>query len=332
MDKANDKFIDSELKELINKSSLAKNAVLNCRLSDLSSIRSGGTCSCLIKIDTRGQLLGFLKGFISLKNPDIRLLPVGGATNILFNDGYLEMVLLKLGNDFNYLNISGDGCISAGAAVKLQKLVVESAKKGYDFSFLSGIPGTLGGAVAGNSGSAGAGIIDTIKRIKYVSYSGSRVLQQEKEISGKDYSYRNLNIPGMAIITDVFFNGRNVITENINQRDEAAMEVARKIIFQKIRRNIKNKKSSQPFNAKNAGCFFKNPPGSSFSAGKIIDMCGFKGFRYGDAQVSDMHANFIINSGSASSKDLYTLSAIVRDAVMQESGIELQYEVRLEGF
>ncbi len=330
--------MDMRLKKLIKETGLSDNAVFNCSLSGLSAIKTGGFCSCLITANQRKRLYDFLSGFISLKNPDIELFALGNATNILFNDGHLNIVLVRLGGDFNYLDIQKNGSISAGAAVSLQKFVVETAKKGHDFSFLAGIPGTLGGAVAGNSGSAGQAINSLVKKIKYIGLDKDKTGQYEKELSKDDYSYRKLDIDGMFIITDVLFERSSLIYQNfskdikINKRKINASGNIGKAVFDKIRENIKKKKQSQPLNTKNAGCFFKNPGGSDFGAGKLIDCCGLKGFRYGGAQISELHANFIINTGNASSKDIYTLSAIIRDMVRQKYGITLEYEVRLIGF
>jgi UDP-N-acetylmuramate dehydrogenase len=330
--------MDMRLKKLIEETGLSGNAVFNCNLSGLSAINTGGFCCCLITVNKRKRLHDFLEGLISLKNPDIELFALGHATNILFNDGHLNIILIRLGDDFNYLDIQENGSISAGAALSLQKFIVETAKKGYDFSFLAGIPGTLGGAVAGNSGSAGQAINSLVKKIKFTALSKDKAGQHEKELSNDDYSYRKLDIEGMFIITDVLFDCSSLIYQNSSENMQTSKLKtntscnSRKAVFDKIRENIKKKKQSQPLNTKNAGCFFKNPAGSVFGAGKLIDDCGLKGFRYGGAQISKLHANFIINAGNASSKDIYTLSAIIRDTVMQKYGIALEYEVRLAGF
>lgn len=326
--------MDIRLKKLIKETGLPETAVFNCSLSGLSAIKTGGFCSCLITVNKRKHLIDFLNGFNSLKNIDIKLLVVGHATNILFNDGCLNIILIRLGDDFNYINIMKNGAISAGAAVSLQKFIVETAKKGYDFSSFAGIPGTIGGAVAGNSGSAGIGINKLVRRIKYTAFCQDKACQYEKELAIADYSYRNLDIGGMFIITDVVFGGSPLTYQNSSKNLHAGKpgDSAREAVFGKIRENIKIKKQSQPLNTKNAGCFFKNPAGSSFTAGKLIDNCGLKGFSYGGAQISKLHANFIINACNASSKDIYTLSAIAKDMVMQKYGIALEYEVRLAGF
>ena len=330
--------MDIRLKKLIEETGLPETAVFNCSLSGLSAINSGGFCVCLITVNKRKHLIDFLNGFNSLKNIDVKLLVVGHATNILFNDGCLNIILIRLGDDFNYIDIKKNGIISAGAAVSLQKFIVETAKEGYDFSSFAGIPGTLGGAVAGNSGSAGIGINKLVRRIKYTAFCQDKACQHEKELTTADYSYRKLDIDGMFIITDVLFDGSSLIHQNSSKNLQTGKpgadpgESARKAVFDKIRENIKMKKQSQPLNTKNAGCFFKNPAGSAFTAGKLIDSCGLKGFSYGGAQISKLHANFIINACNASSKDIYTLSAIVKDIVMQKYGIALEYEVRLAGF
>ncbi|MBM3700229.1 MAG: UDP-N-acetylmuramate dehydrogenase [Actinobacteria bacterium] len=330
--------MDLRLKKLIEEAGLLETAVFNCSLSALSAIKSGGFCSCFLTVNKRNQLIDFLNGFNSLKNIDFKLLVVGHATNILFNDGCLNIILLRLGDDFDYIDIKEDGTIIAGAATGLQKFIVETAKECYDFSSFAGIPGTLGGAVAGNSGSARFGINSLVRRIKYTAFCQDKACQHEKELATADYSYRKLDSDGIFIITDVIFDGSSLLDKNSSKNLQGIKPgqkhacIARKEVFNKIRENIKMKKQSQPLNTKNAGCFFKNPAESAIAAGKLIDGCGLKGFSYGGAQISKLHANFIINACNASSKDIYTLSAVAKDIVMQKYGIALEYEVRLAGF
>jgi UDP-N-acetylmuramate dehydrogenase len=288
--------------------------------SRLSSFKAGGKCICIffvINITELCRILNFLK------KADIGFYVIGGGTNTLFADGFIDTAVIKLAGDFNYLKIAAenkesDNIISAGAAYSLERFVVETAKSGFDFSFLAGIPGTVGGAVAGNAGDTQSGVCRYLKSISYAGLKEHSFLSLKSQISGDDYAYRSfkLNIP--AVITDIHLTaGRADRTE----------------IFKKIRHNIKIKKSVQPLNTKNAGCFFKNPSAEAkYSSGEMIDICGLKGFKYGGAKVSVKHANFLENYDNASAGDIYILSKIVKDLVKKRFEINLEYEVKLVGF
>src|SRR4030042_3600471 len=134
--------------------------VFNYSVAGLTSMDTGGNCLFFAKIESRESLMDTVK---KLTENSIGFFTVGAGTNILFNDGSLDFAVLKLGKEFNYLNFTDSGEIIVGAAFKMRKFVVECAKKGYDFSFLAGIPGTIGGAVMGNSGRANEAIEDYLQ-------------------------------------------------------------------------------------------------------------------------------------------------------------------------
>jgi len=338
-----DKVQIKRLKDIIEKTDLLKDAVFKFSLKNFSSIKSGGTCTCFLRADRRKDLLCFLKDCVPLcRESGTEIYPVGDSTNILFNDGNLNLILIRLGEEFDYIDIGQNGHIRAGAALRLQKFVVEAAKKGYDYSYLAGIPGTLGGAIAGSSGAPDININSTVKNIKYISLSGNKVEEIKTPVTSSNYSYREFNISGPGLLTDIYFEyqplqkpghkAKNIKGKPDNEAVKPGKETGKEAILKRIRDNIALKKSRQPLNTKNAGCIFKNPAKSGLAAGEMIDICGFKGFKYGGAEVSDLHANFIINSGNASSKDIFVLSKIIKNAVMQRFGVELEYEIRLVGF
>jgi UDP-N-acetylmuramate dehydrogenase len=288
--------------------------------SRLSSFKTGGRCICIFFVVNITELCRILD---FLKKADISFHIIGGGTNILFADDFIDTVVIKLAGGFNYIKITGENkdsgnIISAGAAYSLERFVVQAAKSGFDFSFLAGIPGTLGGAVAGNAGNPQYGICRYLKSIRYAGLKEHSFLSLDAQISGDDYAYRSFKLKILPVITDVY------LTADAAGRTE---------IFKKIRHNIKIKKSVQPLNTRNAGCFFKNPSkGAKYGAGEMIDMCGLKGFKYGGARVSVKHANFLENYDNASAGDIYILSKIVKDFVKKRFKINLEYEVKLVGF
>jgi UDP-N-acetylmuramate dehydrogenase len=290
-----------------------ENMVLNFNVSSLTSIGTGGTCLYFLKIENRKSLLDTVTKLIE---NSVKFIVIASGTNILFNDGFLNIAVLKLGKEFNYLQFAKAGKIIAGAACNLQRFIVDCAKHGYDFSFLAGIPGTVGGAIMGNSGGNDDSLNDYLQKIRYVAVNKNKV--EDKTIEVKNAcQYRFFHIADLAVLTDIILLGK---------------KEGRELIFKKIRENIKIKKASQPLNSKNAGCFFKNIKGCHLRAGEIIDKCGLKNFSYGGARISNKHANFLENHSNASSKDLLILSKIIKYFVKDFFNQELEYEVRMIGF
>ena len=302
-------FIEDSLRS----GGLLEKAEFHKSLAGLTTTGSGGKCLCFVRIGNKRKLLRFVSELIL---NSLNFLIIGDGSNILFGDGLHQVVVIKLEGELSYMEFSGDDMIRAGAGYNLQKFIVKSAKNGFDFSFLAGIPGTIGGAVIGNSGTARTGINDYVSAIDYLSVSGRKITERHLELKSSDVSYRHFGIDKPSIITDIMI--KNVRSEP----DE---------IFKKIRSKIKQKKMEQPLTGKNAGCFFKNPGNMKSTSGELIDACMFKGFSYGGARISEKHANFIDNFNNASSKDIFVLSKIVRDSVKDKYGIELEYEVVLVG-
>ncbi len=282
--------------------------------SKLSSIRAGGRVPCYFIAENAYELKTMIE--TCLKNK-IDFLIVGDCTNILFSDGYMNMVLIKLGRGFSHIKLEGENDLSAGAALNFLNFIVKAASMGFDFSEFSGIPGTLGGGIAGNSGTGKTGICDHISEISCMVRNNDEVVEKSVILSKNDYGYRHLDIEGLIVITGVVLSaGRS----------------DKKDVLARVKKKINEKKISQPIMARSSGCFFKNPDGFSISSGELIDKCGLKGFCYGGARVSAKHANFIENYSNASSEDILVLSKIVKDKVMGKFNKKLEYEVRLVGF
>jgi UDP-N-acetylmuramate dehydrogenase len=290
------------------------NIIFNTKAAGLTSLKTGGKVLCYFVADTKEDL----KKIVWFCNENgICHMMIGDGTNILFNDRYLDLVLIKLGKDFKYVDFSRKERISVGAGFRLFRMVVLAADKGYDFSELSGIPGTVGGAVVGNSGTGDKGICDFIEKITYVSTESGDIKEKDIMLKESDFGYRNLYLPDILVLTGIVFKTRK------SDRDE---------IFNKIRSRIKKRKMSQPAGTYNAGCFFRNVREAGESSGSLIEKCGMKGFIYGGARVSPKHANFIENFNNASSEDVFVLSNIVKDKVMEKFKVRLEYEVKIIGF
>ena len=302
-----------EIKRVIKDTSL-DNIIFDLDTSELTSIKAGGKALCYFTADKIKDLRKMIDTCI--KN-QIGFIVAGDGTNILFNDKYIDLVIIKLGKDFNYLEFTDGDKIIAGAAYDLSKFVIRAAGRGYDFSELSGIPGTIGGSVMGNSGSKYMGICDFIEKISYISNKSGNIREETAVLNKGDFDYRHFYIPDLIVLTGIVLKTRKSDRNNI---------------LEKIGERIKNKKLTQPVNARSSGCFFKNVNNYSKSTGELIEECGFKGFVYGGARISSKHANYIENFDNASSEDIFVLSKIVKNTVMEKFGIKLEYEVRVVGF
>ncbi len=303
----------SQIKDCLRSAGLLESTEFYKELAGLTSIGTGGKCLCFVRINSRSKLTKLVGEFIK---KGIEFIVIGGGTNILFGDGMHRIAILRLEGELRCVEFVKDDQIRAGAGYNLQKFIVKAARNGFDFSFLGGIPGTIGGAVMGNSGITGTAINDYVKSIDYLPAAGTKVEEKHIELKPGYIHYRSLDIDNMSVITYVILECKKSGSADI---------------LSKIRDRIKQKKARQPIKSKNAGCFFKNPLQTGRTAGELIDACGFKGFCYGGARVSEKHANFIENFADASSRDIYVLSKIIRDTVKVKHGIELVYEVNLVG-
>ena len=302
-----------EIKERIDRSESGK-MVVDYDVSRLNSLRTGGKAAALIRTDSVEGLV-FILELLDSNSMDYVIL--GSGTNTIFPDGAFGTIIVKLGKSFDHCGFKDDGTIWAGGACGTQSLVMKAAKQGYDLSPLAGIPGTIGGAVSGNSGTGSLGICDYIITIKAIFKYNDKIVYDEIDSANMEYGYRYFKLKGLIAITELILRARKDKAENI---------------LQVIHGDVVKRKISQPVGAKTCGCFFKNPSEIEKSAGAMIDECGMKGFYYGGAKVSNKHANFIENSRNATSEDIVVLSRIIKNRVKEKFNIELEYEVKMIGF
>jgi len=235
---------------------------------------------------------------------------LGEGTNVLFYDEGFSGLVIRLKGEFEKFFIEGEE-VTAGAGVKLNYLVEELAKRGLaGLEFASGIPGSLGGAIVSNAGTKMGSIGDVTREIKIFSGGNVKILKKDEV----NFSYRHCDLPNKAIILEVKLGLKNGKKSDI---------------INKIKKSLKERKKNQPVSTLNAGCVFKNP--KTCEAGKLIEAAGLKGTRFGDAEVSTKHANFIINRGRARAKDVYNLIEKIREAVKEKFDIDLELELRLVG-
>jgi UDP-N-acetylmuramate dehydrogenase len=275
----------------------------NAPLALLSWFRTGGPAQVFFEPADELDLAYFLANL----DPATPVLALGAGSNILIRDGGIEGAVIRLGKGFQSLEIDGL-ILRAGAGVPDVKLASAAAQAGISgLSFFRGIPGTIGGALRMNAGAYGAETAEVFVSCQGVDRTGS-----VKAFSRSDmgFSYRHCSLPEDVIFTSAVFMGRPGDRETI-QAEMAEITRARA--------------ETQPINTRTGGSTFKNPPGQK--AWELIDKAGCRGLVLGDAQVSELHCNFLINRGKATAADLEALGETVRARVLATSGIALEWEI-----
>jgi len=250
-----------------------------------------------------------------LRSHNLSGLPVGNWTNLFATEkGYRGALisLAKLRGIGTSADAAGEVTIRAGAGVGLAELVDLCRKEGWaGMEFCAGIPGSVGGAVRMNAGAYGGEIKDVVRSIRLLEADGAL---QDRAAEQLLFEYRNLSLPANAIIVEAVIGLRK------GDRQKIAAEIGG---------ILANRKRRHPLNVRSAGSVFKNPKGSP--AGRLIEEAGLKGTRIGDAQVSEVHGNFIVNLGHARAADVIALIEKVRAAVLERTGIALELEVKIIG-
>jgi UDP-N-acetylmuramate dehydrogenase len=280
----------------------------NQSLAELTWFRVGGPAQVLFTpadADDLGYFLAHLPGEIAV---DV----VGVGSNLIVRDGGIPGVVIRLGpRGFGEISAK-QGAVSAGTAA-LDKRVAEVAASanlsGLEFFF--GIPGTVGGALRMNAGANGAETRDVLIGATGVGRDGMKL---QFDLADMNFAYRHSGVEASVIFTSARFRGVIAAPEAIRARMDEVQN---------------HRETAQPIREKTGGSTFKNPPGHS--AWKLIDAAGCRGLRVGGAQVSEMHCNFLINTGTATGHDIETLGETVRTRVKEHSGIELHWEIKRIG-
>lgn len=235
---------------------------------------------------------------------------LGGGTNLLVDDGGVSgVVLAPRGICFEYATVAGEQVV-AGGALKLAQLLTRAAEWGLSgLEPLAGIPGTLGGAVVGNAGGRHGDIGSVVSAVVGYTGEGELLRRQGDELHLR---YRETNLRDL-VVTGVELSLRGGVFGQILAR---------------MAEIIDERRRTQPLDQRSAGCFFRNPPGGR-SAGELVDRAGLKGVRSGGAEISPVHANYIVNRGGATSRDILSLVALACHAVRKQFGVELELEVQL---
>jgi len=283
-------------------------------LSDLTWLRVGGPADVLFQPADIDDLAGFLAAL----DPAVPVVPMGVGSNLIVRDGGLRAVVIRLGRGFNGVSVAGNR-VTAGAAALDAHVAKRAAEAGVDLTFLRTIPGSIGGAVRMNAGCYGTYTADVFVSARAVTRAGEIVTLTAEDLN---FRYRQTDLAESMVLVEATFEGpagdpgalRARMDEQLRRRDE-----------------------SQPTKERSAGSTFRNPAGFSstgraddvhdLKAWKLIQDAGMRGARLGGAQMSEKHANFLINTGGASAADLEGLGERVRKKVYETSGITLEWEI-----
>lgn len=273
-----------------------------------TSLRIGGPAALLVECDTLSDLALATE---VLADEGVEWTVLGKGSNVLASDSGYSGAVLILGKDFKRHYLAGDH-LKSGAGVLLAALVQDAFKAGLSgLEFAVGIPGTVGGALAMNAGTRDEGIGSTVESVTVFVPGKGLVGIRGPEVA---WGYRYSDLPRRGIVVETVLR--------VTQSDEVG-------IRRSMEASLRRRKRTQPLGVPSAGSTFVNPEGDS--AGRLIEAAGLKGFRIGGAAVSDVHANFIVNTGDATAEDIVALIFVIKETVRELNGIELKPEVRFLG-
>jgi UDP-N-acetylmuramate dehydrogenase len=277
-------------------------------LAPLTWFRVGGRAQVLFMPEDAADL-AYLLAHLPVEIP---ITVVGLGSNLIVRDGGVPGVVVRLGRGFSEIKIEPGERVRAGTAlpdVKVARAAQEAGIAGL--AFMRGIPGAVGGALRMNGGAYGRETKDALIEARGVDRSG-RV--QTFSNAAMHYSYRHCGVPDDVIFTEALFQG---------SRGDPA------VIAAEMEKITESREATQPIKSRTGGSTFKNPAGHK--AWQLIDAAGCRGLKIGDAQVSDMHCNFLINLGQATAADIETLGETVRRRVKEHSDIQLEWEIKRIG-
>jgi UDP-N-acetylmuramate dehydrogenase len=281
----------------------------NQPLAPFTWFRVGGPAQVLFSPADEADLAYFLQNC----DPAIPVTTIGLGSNLIVRDGGVLGVVIRLGGKaFGEISAEPGHRLRAGACAPDMRVARAAAEAGIDgLAFFRGIPGSIGGALRMNAGAHGGETRDVLVSARGVDRGGAI---REFSLDDLHMSYRHSGAPEDAIFTSALFQGRlGAPTEILAEMD----------------RITEAREKSQPIREKTGGSTFKNPPGEK--AWQLIDRAGCRGLVVGDAQVSELHCNFLINRGGATAADIENLGEEVRARVLAATGAELQWEIKRIG-
>jgi UDP-N-acetylmuramate dehydrogenase len=276
-------------------------------LAPVTWFRVGGAAEVMFRPADPDDLVEFL----AKRPPDVRVTVIGVASNLLVRDGGVDGVVVRLGRGFTAIEVSGTKVTAGAAALDLNVAIACRTAGVGGLEFLSGIPGTIGGALRMNAGAYGREIKDVLESATAVDNAGER---HELSLAEMGLSYRHSGVSEDWIFVGATLRGVEADRDAIQQR-MAEIQSEREV--------------SQPIRARTGGSTFANPPGHK--AWELIDRAGCRGLTRGGAMVSEKHTNFLINAGTGTAADIEGLGEDVRRRVFEKFGVALEWEIRRIG-
>ncbi len=285
----------------------------NFNLSNYTTIKVGGVTEYFAEPSNLKEFTNLIK-WSHLNNQPCRI--IGAGSNLLINNIFLKGLIICTKRMRSVKIDRNSGIVEAESGLMLPTLSNLLAKNGLQGGeWAVGIPGTLGGAIFMNAGSGNLSLADNLISLKVINTKTLKKLEIEK----KDIEFQYRFSP---------FQNNDLVIISAKLRFEPKGNIEQ--LIQTTKNNLKLKTEMQPYHLPSFGSVFKNPENNY--AAKLIDDIGLKGFKIGGAEISTMHANFIVNTSSASSKDIFDLITLIQQKVLQNKGIHLQTEVRMIGF
>jgi UDP-N-acetylmuramate dehydrogenase len=279
----------------------------NQPIAELTWFRVGGPAQVLFMPEDEEDLAYMLANLPT----GIPVNVIGLGSNLIVRDGGAPGLVIRLGRGFGEITIN-DVTLRAGAAVPDVKVARAAQEAGIaGLSFLRGIPGSIGGALRMNGGAYGRETTDVLVETRAVDRGGRTHVLSNSDMR---FSYRHCGAPGDYIFTQATFRG---------ELGDSA------VIAAEMEKITESREATQPIRSRTGGSTFKNPPNRK--AWQLIDAAGCRGLRIGGAQVSEMHTNFLLNLGNATAADIETLGETVRNRVKENSGVELEWEIKRIG-
>ncbi|HJT05827.1 MAG TPA: UDP-N-acetylmuramate dehydrogenase [Stellaceae bacterium] len=279
----------------------------NVPLAPITWFRAGGAAEVMF----RPADVDDLAGFLARKPADVPVTVIGVASNLLVRDGGIGGVVIRLGRGFVDVRVDGTSVTAGAGALDLNVALACREAGVTGLEFLSGIPGTIGGGLRMNAGAYGREFKDVLRQAVALDAAGNK---HALPLAALGLSYRHSAVAEDWIFVEATFAGELGDSAAIGQR-MAEIQAARE--------------SSQPIRARTGGSTFANPPGHK--AWELIDRAGCRGLVRGGAMISEKHANFLINTGSATAADIEGLGEDVRRRVRESSGVTLEWEIRRIG-
>lgn len=275
-------------------------------LSEYTWLKLGGPARYLLRPTKESQLRQILR---RCRENGVPVYVLGMGANLLVGESGVNGAVIKLdGQAFGRIEFKEDQ-LRVGAGADLRRVVVRSVRAGLaGIHCLTGIPGTVGGAIRMNAGGAWGDIGSLVQRVKVMDANGKAVWRERDELV---FDYRRTSLAEPLILQCEF---------TLSPCDP-------KHVLQQVREIWMYKKNTQPLGTRNAGCIFKNP--RQMSAGALIDQAGLKGFRCGGAVVSERHANFIIAEQGAKASDVLKMISVIREKVAEQFGVHLELEIEV---